>query len=153
MAAPGGDVAQDKETDGAGRAAPGRPGYRSRAISRSASSANTRTRREPSFIAPRAAEHVNDLGQPSRRRSLFERMTGVARREPGEAAAPAPAREPVEPRLHGNPPPRVESPAARAMPENPPARAQPEPAPQKAKQASSEEEVLEIPAFLRRQAN
>jgi cell division protein FtsZ len=108
--------------------------------------------REPSFIAPRAAEHVNDLGQPSRRRSLFERMTGVARREPGEAA-PAPAREPVEPRLRGNPPARAESQPARTMPENPPARVQPEPAPQKAKQASSEEEVLEIPAFLRRQAN
>ncbi|MGH6620547.1 MAG: cell division protein FtsZ [Alphaproteobacteria bacterium] len=108
--------------------------------------------REPSFIAPRSAEHVNDLGQPSRRRSLFERMTGVSRREPGEAA-PAASREPVEPRLQGNMPPRAEPPAAKAMPENPPARVQPEPAPQKAKQATSEEEVLEIPAFLRRQAN
>ena len=107
--------------------------------------------REPSFIAPRAAEHVNELAQPSRRRSLFERMTGVARREPGESA-PA-SRVPVEPRLQGSVAQRTEPAAAKAMPENPPARAQSEPQPQKAKPASPEEEILEIPAFLRRQAN
>jgi len=110
--------------------------------------------REPSIISARSAEHVNDLAQPSRRRSLFERMTGVSRtREPGGDAGMSAPREPVEPRLHSAVPQRTEPPAPKAAPENPPARIQPESAPQNAGQSSPEEEVLEIPAFLRRQAN
>jgi cell division protein FtsZ len=118
------------------------------------STAAGKEEREPSIISGRSAEHVNDLGQPSRRRSLFERMTGVSRtREPGaETAMPAP-REPVEPRLHGSVAPRAELPAQKAQTENPPARVQPETVPQNAAPISAEEEVLEIPAFLRRQAN
>ena len=105
-------------------------------------------------MSGRSAEHVNDLAQPSRRRSLFERMTGVSRsREPqGDAGSAAP-REPVEPRLHNPAATRAEPPAPKAPAENPPARVQPETASQKPGQPSSEEEVLEIPAFLRRQAN
>jgi cell division protein FtsZ len=62
-------------------------------------------------------------------------------------------REPIEPRLHGNAAPRAETAAQKATAENPPARAQQEHAPPKAAQPTSEEEVLDIPAFLRRQAN
>ena len=110
--------------------------------------------REPSIISARSAEHVNDLAQPSRRRSLFERMTGVSRtREPGSETGLSAPREPVEPRLHGAVPQRTEPPAPKAAPENPPARVQPESVQQNAGQSSAEEEVLEIPAFLRRQAN
>jgi len=109
---------------------------------------------EPPIVAARPGEHVNDLGQPSRRRSLFERMTGVSRpREPGSERGPAMPREPIEPRLHGNAAPRAETAAQKAIAENPPARAQQEHAPPKAAQPPSEEEVLDIPAFLRRQAN
>jgi cell division protein FtsZ len=119
-----------------------------------ASTAAGMDEREPSIISTRSAEHVNDLAQPSRRRSLFERMTGVSRtREPGSDTGPSAPREPVEPRLHSAVPTRAEPPAPKTAPENPPARVQPENAPQNAGQASSEEEVLEIPAFLRRQAN
>jgi len=110
--------------------------------------------REPPIVAARPAEHVNELGQPSRRRSLFERMTGVSRpREPGAERGPALPREPIEPRLHGSAAPRAETAAQKATAENPPARAQQEHPPQKAAQPTSEEEVLDIPAFLRRQAN
>jgi cell division protein FtsZ len=110
--------------------------------------------REPPIVAARPGEHVNDLGQPSRRRSLFERMTGVSRpREPGAERGPGVPREPIEPRLHGNAAPRAETAAQKATAENPPARAQQEHAPPKAAQPTSEEEVLDIPAFLRRQAN
>jgi cell division protein FtsZ len=111
--------------------------------------------REPSIVAARPGEHVNDLEQPSRRRSLFERMTGVSRpREPGAERDPTVPREPIEPRLHGNAAPRAETAAQKVIAENPPARAQQqEHAPPKAAQPPSEEEVLDIPAFLRRQAN
>ena len=102
-------------------------------------------------------------GEPVRRRSLFERMTGVARtREPETIPPVAPridietAPEPEirisEPKPQPAPQPvRAETPP---MPENPPAQATPalDAAP-KEEPKSSEEEVLDIPAFLRRQAN
>lgn len=112
--------------------------------------------REPSIISSaRSGEHVGELAQPARRRSLFERMTGVSRPKDTDGDNPARSgRQPVEPRLNSAGPARTEAPAQKAAPENPPARTQPEsgnispePAP------SPEEEVLEIPAFLRRQAN
>ena len=110
--------------------------------------------REPSILAPRSAEHVNELGQPARRRSLFERMTGVSRtRDSDGDGGSRSQREALEPRLH-NAPSRAETPVQKTAPENPPARTQPEAAEKAAEPApSAEEEVLEIPAFLRRQAN
>jgi cell division protein FtsZ len=120
-----------------------------------------------------SGNHVSDLydagsagGEPVRRRSLFERMTGVARtREPESVQPTAPrldietAREPEirisEPKPQPAPQPlRAETPP---KPENPPAQASPAPeaaaAAPKEEPKSSEEEVLDIPAFLRRQAN
>jgi cell division protein FtsZ len=110
--------------------------------------------REPSIMSPRAGEHVNELGHPPRRRSLFERMTGVSRgRESENGGLARSQREALEPRLH-NTPAHGENPAPKAAPENPPARAQADSAEKPAEsKPSPEEEVLEIPAFLRRQAN
>ena len=102
-------------------------------------------------------------GEPVRRRSLFERMTGVARtREPDTIQPAAPRIDietPPEPEIRiSEPKPqpapqpvRTETPP---KPENPPAQASPtqEEAP-KQEPKSAEEEVLDIPAFLRRQAN
>jgi cell division protein FtsZ len=81
-------------------------------------------------------------------------MTGVSRtREPENGGAGRDHREALEPRLHNTPKP-AESPAPKAAPENPPARVQTESTEKQSEKASSpEEEVLEIPAFLRRQAN
>ncbi len=110
--------------------------------------------REPSIMTPRSGEHVNELGQPTRRRSLFERMTGVSRGRDSDGDGIARSqREALEPRLH-NTPAHTENPAPKAAPENPPARTQAESAEKPAEsKPSPEEEVLEIPAFLRRQAN
>jgi len=110
--------------------------------------------REPSIMTPRSGEHVNELGLPTRRRSLFERMTGVSRGRDSEGDGIARSqREALEPRLH-NAPAQAENPAPKAAPENPPARTQAESAEKPAEnKPSPEEEVLEIPAFLRRQAN
>jgi cell division protein FtsZ len=105
-------------------------------------------------MSPRSGEHVNELEQPARRRSLFERMTGVSRTRETEGNASArPQRESLEPRLRSAAP-RAETTAPKAAPENPAAQAQPESTEKPADPApSTEEEVLEIPAFLRRQAN
>ena len=82
--------------------------------------------REPSIMTPRSGEHVNELGQPTRRRSLFERMTGVSRGRDSEGDGIARSqREALEPRLH-NTPAHTENPAPKAAPENPPARTQAE---------------------------
>ncbi len=102
-------------------------------------------------------------GEPVRRRSLFERMTGVARtREPEDIQPAAPRIDidvPAEPEIRLSEP-KPQPPAqplrvdAAPKPENPPAQADPaqDAAPKEAPK-SSEEEVLDIPAFLRRQAN
>ena len=120
------------------------------------SAAAGKEEREPPMITPRSGEHVNELGQPARRRSLFERMTGVSRtREAEDGSAPA-GRKPVEPRLRGTQAPQAESPvpAQTAARDNPPARTPPAADETVQDQSPSpEEEVLEIPAFLRRQAN
>jgi cell division protein FtsZ len=112
--------------------------------------------REPSILsAPRSGEHVSELAQPARRRSLFERMTGVSRpRDTDSESASRSSREQVEPRLGGTTSTRSEAPSPKTAPENPPARIQPESGAKPSEPAASpEEEVLEIPAFLRRQAN
>jgi len=110
--------------------------------------------RDPPIMSSRSAENVNDLGQPARRRSLFERMTGVSRPRDSEGEPGVKTnRTQIEPRLH-NTPARTEPAAPKQTPENPPAKSQPEAAEKPAEQAPSpEEEILEIPAFLRRQAN
>ncbi len=112
-----------------------------------------------------AGDQLDDaLSQPSRRRSLFERMTGVSRTADMNMRSTAAAQPKVqtEPHLQTRPspaaPPLTETAAPSETPspapENPPAQVQTDDAkdePEKA--ASSEEEVLDIPAFLRRQAN
>jgi len=121
-----------------------------------ATAAGKEEREPPILSASRTGEHVSELAQPARRRSLFERMTGVSRPRDtdSESASRSGGREQVEPRLGGAAPSRSESAAAKPAPENPPARIQPESGAKPAEPAaSSEEEVLEIPAFLRRQAN
>jgi cell division protein FtsZ len=92
----------------------------------------TRPAIAPDAFAAAAMENGGRLPQKPKGRgpSLFERVTGVARRSPGEAepasrAAPA---APAQPRLGAL------DPADRLRP-------------------SKEEDVLDIPAFLRRQAN
>jgi cell division protein FtsZ len=112
--------------------------------------------REPAILsASRSGEHVSELAQPARRRSLFERMTGVSRpRDTDGEGTPRSGREQVEPRLGSTAPARNEPTAPKTAPENPPARIQPESSAKPEEPAASpEEEVLEIPAFLRRQAN
>ena len=112
--------------------------------------------------APRSAgEQLDDaLSQPSRRRSLFERMTGVSRTaDMNMRSTSAPqAKVQTEPQLQTRPtpaaPPPAEPAAPSVTPENPPAQVKSDEAngePEKA--SSTEEEVLDIPAFLRRQAN
>jgi cell division protein FtsZ len=70
-------------------------------------------------------------GRPAKKRgiSLFERVTGVGRRAVAEKAPAAAAAQPAQQRLGAL------DPAERLTP------------------ARSEDDVLDIPAFLRRQAN
>ena len=85
------------------------------------------------FAAPSAAQPVQDApeAQVRRRLSLFERVTGIGR---GRRDEPAPAPQP--PQQHAG------------------VRPVAEPAPQPMKPASAgDDEHLDIPAFLRRQAN
>ncbi len=112
-----------------------------------------------------AGDQLDDaLSQPSRRRSLFERMTGVSRTADmnmRSTTAPQPKVQ-TEPQLQTRPtpaaPPLTEPAAPSTTPppasENPPAQVQSDDASDESDKApSSEEEVLDIPAFLRRQAN
>jgi cell division protein FtsZ len=108
-----------------------------------------------------AGEQLDDaLSQPSRRRSLFERMTGVSRTADMDlrSTTASQPRVQTEPQLQTRPtpaaPPLTEPPAPSVTPENPPAQVQKDEASDEPEKASTtEEEVLDIPAFLRRQAN
>ncbi len=105
---------------------------------------------------------MENTGGRSRKRgpSLFERMTGSgrARREAAQTKAEAPAAAPERPAPQAAEKPAVEMPAAEKPAivaegteptfDNLPKNAQPYPDLQ-----STEEDPLEIPAFLRRQAN
>jgi len=95
--------------------------------------------RETPARAPAAAP--NGSARPKGRTpSLIERVTGIGR---GRAAAPAN-------------PPASERPQPRAMPPVPPKPAQPRLAPLEPEErtaASKDDDLLDIPAFLRRQAN
>ena len=86
---------------------------------------------------------------PARQRgrgpSLIERVTGVGRRATPPAAAPVPAPSPVAPPRPAAPPPQQPRPAQ-----------QPRLAPLEPEERtgnSKEDDLLDIPAFLRRQAN
>jgi cell division protein FtsZ len=83
---------------------------------------------------------VEPLKRRNRGPSLFERMTGAGRRKPEAAVAPAPAANRAEPRLT-------------ATPEVAPIKAEAEAKRGETQAARPEEDLLEIPAFLRRQAN
>lgn len=108
-----------------------------------------------------AGEQLDDaLSQPSRRRSLFERMTGVSRTADMNlrSTTASQPRVQTEPQLQTRPtpaaPPLTEPAAPSVTPENPPAQVQKDEASDEPEKASTtEEEVLDIPAFLRRQAN
>jgi cell division protein FtsZ len=83
---------------------------------------------------------VEPLKRRNRGPSLFERMTGAGRRKPEAAVAPAPAANRAEPRLT-------------ATAEVAPIKAEAEAKRGETQAARPEEDLLEIPAFLRRQAN
>ena len=129
------------------------------------------TERETAFIPPRpvdprapssaeaapdpfrAADLINGGAKTKERRlvpNLFQRMTGAAKPRP---PAPAPKQEPsmAQPAETPQAPPREAPPPARVEQEQPPMDV---PAPQERLNVSrSEEDLLDIPAFLRRQAN
>ncbi len=112
-------------------------------------------RRDDAFIPPRAAEGAPRTGQPTperfvppapqpEKRGFFNKLFGGSSPQPAPAAPRMPAPAPQQA-------PQFHSQARPAAPAPQPA-AQTEPAP-RAKAAPSEEEMLDIPAFLRRQAN
>ena len=116
----------------------------------------------PVGSVPTPTESLSELGldQPSRRRSLFERMTGVGRGREEDLRSPAVSgtRQPVPPRPQTQPEtaPQRAPQRAPAKPEADAAPASTTEEPQAVENAttpSAEEEVLDIPAFLRRQAN
>ncbi len=121
-------------------------------------------RREDAFIPPRPAEgaprsnsQVPERFTPppvEKKAGLFSRMFGLGggsqqapRQQPAPAPQPqaAPHFQAQQPRAAAQP---VQSPAPQAAPQAHPADAAP-----RAKAPQSEEDMLDIPAFLRRQAN
>jgi cell division protein FtsZ len=98
------------------------------------------------FIAGRAAP-VASSRAPKRGPTFFERLTGGRRRAEEEAEAPAQRREPVVSREAPRQPAEPQRPAA------PNAPSLTQSAEGRLVQPSYEEEQLEIPTFLRRQAN
>ncbi|MGF7208363.1 cell division protein FtsZ [Skermanella aerolata] len=99
------------------------------------------------FIAPTAA--LPDPAPKKRGSSLFERVTGIGRRimEGGEP-------EQQQPRQAPQPQPQGQQAApVRQAPAGAPQQRQSEPMDRPTKMSHAEEEMLDIPAFLRRQAN
>jgi cell division protein FtsZ len=87
---------------------------------------------------------------PERKRSLFERMTGAGRRAEPAPHAPEPAPRRAEPTL-GNPAPRAyQQDAASQAAREPRLGIEP---PVRHRATSIDPKEIEIPAFLRRQAN
>lgn len=100
----------------------------------------------PSFPGNRPVP-VAQSRMPKRGPSFFERLTGTSRRREEEpASAPAPRREPVVAREPARPHVEAPKPATNAPSLTPSAES-------RLVQPSFEEEQLEIPTFLRRQAN
>ncbi|OYQ32390.1 cell division protein FtsZ [Niveispirillum lacus] len=114
-------------------------------------------RRDDAFIPPRAAEGAPRATQPTaperfvppapqpEKRGFFNKLFGGGSPQPAPAAPrmPAPAPQSPAPQFHAQ--------ARQAAPAPQPV-VQPEPAP-RPKATPSDEEMLDIPAFLRRQAN
>jgi cell division protein FtsZ len=98
--------------------------------------------RQPTAAQPAAPQAPRAPEQPPRPRgrvpSLIERVTGVGRARATPPAPPAPAREPQ---------PRAAIPARPAQPRLAPLEPEERPG------ATKEDDLLDIPAFLRRQAN
>ncbi len=107
---------------------------------------------KPEPFAEAAVANAGAAPQPPRKKvrgpSLFERMTGVGRRAEPETTSAVPAPQAsgirVEPMLEAR------QPAPRPAEVR---KAEPAPAPAERPAAQPEEDLLEIPAFLRRQAN
>ncbi|MFC4272858.1 cell division protein FtsZ [Sneathiella chungangensis] len=101
--------------------------------------------------AQQVASEASDPKAKKRGASLFERMTGVSRsfrKETAKEEAPAPARrEPTSSRVA--PPPAASAPAA---PQSQPVKKEVTSS-VKIDQKQEDEDLLDIPAFLRRQAN
>ena len=97
----------------------------------------------PGFLSGRSAP-VAPSRAPKRGPTFFERLTGGRRRSEEETEAPAPRREPVVAREPQRP--QAEAPRPNAPSLSPSAEGG-------LVQPSYEEEQLEIPTFLRRQAN
>ncbi len=110
----------------------------------------------PSFLGARP-EPVARQAPPARGPSLFERLTGRSKAAPEPRQTPVVPREAVQPAQAAPTPPATQQ-AAVPEPQPAPPAAQKEAAPQpKADDgmvaSSFEEDQLEIPTFLRRQAN
>lgn len=99
----------------------------------------------PAFLGNRPVP-VSQSRMPKRGPTFFERLTGGRRRSEEEEAAPAPRREPVVSREPVRPQAEPQKPAASAPSLTPSTES-------RLVQPSFEEEQLEIPTFLRRQAN
>nr|WP_217807846.1 cell division protein FtsZ [Oceanibacterium hippocampi] len=132
-------------------------------------------RREDSFIAPRpsqpkqgptlrSGERPTEVGpteKPKRKSSFFERMTSVARghkEDQGEAASkPNPMSRLAQPVERAAPAAPEHDPADDLLDQAPvarePRKAAVQPGRDKIVQKQFEEDLLDIPAFLRRQAN
>jgi cell division protein FtsZ len=106
----------------------------------------------PSFLGTRP-EPVARQPIPARGPSLFERLTGRSKSAPEPRQAPVVAREDVQPAPPVRQPAAQQAPALEAQQPAPREQA-PTPKPEDGMVASSfEEDQLEIPTFLRRQAN
>jgi cell division protein FtsZ len=123
-------------------------------------------RRDGAFIAPRPVDAgprqpaaapeapIADDRPRKRSLSLFERVTGLGwrGREEAEAEAASAAARAAQPQPSAQAPRLQPSLQANNTPKVPPAQRHGE-ATERGKQARAEEDVLDIPAFLRRQAN
>jgi cell division protein FtsZ len=118
----------------------------------------------PPVAQPAAQAAPQPAPQAPKGPSLFQRMTGAARREPAAPQATYPAASmPAAPQAPAPAPAAQPAPAA---PSAPAAEARPEPKmrptqpklggldpTERLQTARAEEDMLDIPAFLRRQAN
>ena len=124
------------------------------------------TMRQPDAFREAAAVNAGGDKAKPRKPSIIERMTGLARRQPAEPAAPAsrpmptlkPSAPAAEAQARPAAVPAAPQPAAPAIPAARPAATRSpalgglEPTDRPA-QARTEDDLLDIPAFLRRQAN
>ncbi|MEQ8347608.1 MAG: cell division protein FtsZ [Sneathiellaceae bacterium] len=113
--------------------------------------------RHPAEPAPRAADESGQQGEPRMRRpSIFRRMTGVGITRPDEdlektaGLAAEPVAEPARPRA---PAARPAQPAARPQQAAKPSTLGGLDPADRLPRTADEDDLLEIPAFLRRQAN